>query len=117
MAFTALVLYFANLLLDYSFQNEFMARFKAQNNYVLFVHAAIWGLGISILLPYFHLFAWWKVFFLVFGHMLIDFFKARELYRPVNERGAARSLDNKDFAALYIDQLLHVLQLVVVMVF
>ncbi|WP_054695267.1 DUF3307 domain-containing protein [Syntrophomonas palmitatica] len=117
MTFTALVLYFANLLFDYPLQNEFMARLKSKNIYILFVHSAIWGLGLSILLQYFQLFAWWKVFFLVFGHMAIDGFKARELYRPANERGTTRALDNKDFAALYIDQLLHIVQLAVVMVF
>lgn len=116
MAYTALVTYFVNLLLDFSMQNEFMARNKATNLYILFVHSAIWGLGIAIVLHHFGLFAWWKVLFLIIGHMFIDAVKARELYRAPEERGTfSRPLDNRDFAALYIDQLLHIGQLAIVL--
>jgi len=116
MAFKVLVAYFANLLLDYPLQSEVLARFKGKNLYILFVHSAIWGLGIAIVLYYFGLFAWWKVWFLVLGHMLIDGIKAKELYRaPDNRGGFGRDLDKRDFAALYVDQLLHIIQLAVVL--
>lgn len=116
MAFTALVTYFVNLVLDFSLQNEFLARNKAGNVYILFVHSAIWGLGIAIVLYYFGLFAWWKVLFLVVGHMIIDAVKARELYRKPEERGNfGRPYDRRDWTALYVDQFLHVVQLAVVL--
>ena len=55
-----LILYVANLILDYPLQGTFLAEFKAKNNYILFVHCAIWAFGISVVLMPLGLFAWWK---------------------------------------------------------
>ena len=41
-----IILYFLNLVLDYPLQDEFCKKYKCENNYVLFVHCAIWALGI-----------------------------------------------------------------------
>lgn len=41
-----MVLYFCNLVLDYPLQGAFLAEWKCKNNYILFVHSAIWGLGV-----------------------------------------------------------------------
>ena len=74
------VLYFLNLILDYPLQGEFLATNKSKNNYILFVHSAIWGIGIVLGLLILNLYGdygWWKFFFLIFGHMLIDAWKCR----------------------------------------
>lgn len=116
MAYTALVTYFVNLVLDYSMQSPFLFQYKARNLYILFVHSTIWGLGISIVLHHFALFAWWKVFFLILGHMLIDYIKSKELYRPQADRNRPyRTLDRRDFLAIYADQFLHIAQLAIVL--
>ena len=102
-----LILYFFNLLLDYPLQGDFLAKNKSNNNYVLFVHSAIWGIGLSLVLMYLGLFEWWKVIFLVAGHFIIDYWKCRGLYKD---------LDMKDLTAYYYDQGIHILQVVLVLV-
>lgn len=44
--FTFIILYFLNLVLDYPLQGTFLAEYKCKNNYILFVHCAIWALGL-----------------------------------------------------------------------
>ena len=102
-----IILYFANLVLDYPLQGTFLAEYKQKNNYILFVHCAIWALGISIVLLPLGLFAWWKVVMLLVGHYLIDYWKCRGLYKKWNI---------KDWNSLYIDQTLHVIQILLCLV-
>ena len=102
-------LYLCNLILDYPLQGDFLGVQKSTSNYLLWVHSAIWGLGISAALivgaP--HLFTWWKVIMLVVGHFVIDYLKCRK----VGLMAKMHPLKG----ALYVDQVLHVLQLVVVL--
>ena len=102
-----LILYVANLILDYPLQGTFLAEYKAKNNYILFVHCAIWAGGLSIVLPYLGLFAWWKVIMLFIGHFIIDYWKCRELYKKWNI---------KDWTSLYIDQTLHIGQVLLCLI-
>lgn len=113
-----LFLYFANLVLDYPLQGTFLAEYKQKNNYALFVHSAIWGLGLSIVLMFIGLFAWWKVLMLVAGHYIIDYWKCRGIYKKWpkktitgNVMGSARIPIIGDLGAYYIDQFLHVVQI------
>lgn len=99
-----LAIYFANLILDYPLQSEFLADYKSKNNYVLFVHSAIWGIGIFLVLISLGLGTIWKLPMLVIGHMLIDAWKCRGWYKKLNI---------KDWHSLYIDQGLHLIQLIV----
>ena len=96
-----IVLYFFNLLFDYPLQGTFLAEGKKYSLYLLWVHSAIWGFGLSIVLIFFGIFSLWKLVFLVCGHFVIDFWKARELY--------GRLLTGNQ--ALYVDQSLHILQI------
>jgi len=116
-----IILYFANLILDYPLQGTFLANFKSKNNYILFVHCAIWALGISIVLLPLGLFAWWKVIMLLVGHFIIDYWKCHRLYikKNIDENQIPRNSGEPtkaDFNALYIDQGLHVLQILVCLV-
>lgn len=120
MLFKFLILYFANLVLDYPLQGTFLAKHKQENNYVLFVHSAIWGLGISIVLALIGIFAWWKVLMLVVGHYIIDYWKCRGIYKKWpkklivgNVMGSARIPIISDNGAYYIDQFLHVIQVLI----
>lgn len=97
-----LILYMCNLIPDYPLQGTFLAEFKAKNNYILFVHCAIWAFGLSIVLMPLGLFAWWKVVMLLIGHFVIDYWKCRGLYKKFPKCS--------DWNALYIDQALHVIQ-------
>ena len=102
-----LILYVANLILDYPLQGTFLAEYKAKNNYILFVHCAIWAFGLSVVLMPLGLFAWWKVVMLLIGHIIIDYWKCRGLYKKWNI---------KDWTSLYIDQLLHIVQILLCLI-
>lgn len=102
-----LILYVANLILDYPLQGTFLAEFKSKNNYILFVHCAIWALGLSVVLMPLGLFAWWKVAMLLIGHIIIDYWKCRGLYKKWNI---------KDWTSLYVDQALHVAQVLLCLI-
>ena len=122
-----IILYFSNLVLDYPLQGSFLAEWKQKNNYILFVHCAIWALGLSIVLLPLGLFAWWKVIMLLVGHYVIDYWKCRRLYKkwPLTSKtitsieydGSAKKITEEkqplisDINSLYIDQALHVIQI------
>lgn len=121
-----IILYFANLVLDYPLQDSFLKEYKQKNNYVLFVHCAIWGIGISIALICLGMFAWWKLVMLVVGHYLIDYWKCRGIYKkwPVKHSHTNKLGDIyfddvqttpliSDYTAYYIDQFLHFVQLLI----
>jgi hypothetical protein len=98
-----LILYVINLILDYPLQGEFLAKFKSEKNYILFVHSMIWAGGLCIALMILGIFAWWKFAMLLIGHSLIDTWKCRGWYKKWNI---------KDWHSLYIDQGLHVIQII-----
>ena len=124
-----IILYFSNLVLDYPLQSSFLAEWKQKNNYILFVHCCIWALGLSIVLIPLGLFAWWKVIMLLVGHYVIDCWKCRRLYKkwPLTNKtttiieydGSSKKITDErlpfisDIQSLYIDQFLHVIQILV----
>ncbi len=98
-----IILFTVNFILDYPLQNDFLATNKSKYNYILFVHSMIWAGGLSIALMYLGLFEIWKFVMLLVGHILIDAWKCRGHYKKWNI---------SDLNSLYIDQGLHVVQLV-----
>ena len=114
-----LFLFFISLVLDFSLQSQFMSEYKSKSDYVLFVHCAIWGLGIWFALIPFGLFAWWKLIMLVGGHFIIDRWKCRGHYKlwpkvkkqdPFGDGYIKVSLIS-DMGSFYIDQFLHIVQI------
>ena len=101
------ILYVANLILDYPLQGDFLANFKSKNNYILYVHSMIWAGGLSIILMYLGIFEMWKLMMLLGGHMLIDAWKSKGYYKKLNI---------SDWNALYIDQGLHIVQLLLCLI-
>lgn len=108
-----LAVYFANLLLDYPLQSTFEATNKAKYNYVLFVHSAIWGLGIAFTIMYLQgSIKIWKIVMLIVGHAIMDGWKCRTFKHPEDIRKTfGVTMSGK--TAFYIDQSYHVLQIVV----
>lgn len=96
-----------NYILDYPLQGEFLAKFKTEKNYILFVHSMIWSGGLSLTLMHLNIFAWWKFAILLIGHILIDAWKCRGYYKK---------LKISDWNSLYIDQGLHVLQILLCLI-
>lgn len=125
-------LVFAHLLLDYPLQGSFLAKIKAQNNYLLLVHSFIWGLGLCAVLTWLGLFQPWMLVWLIGGHFVIDWLKCHKFkhwsfylwWKYVGNH--LYKLDGKSHIssaevppwvtdplrlALWIDQLLHVGQI------
>jgi hypothetical protein len=103
--YSLFTLYILNLIGDYPLQGNFLSEFKAKSNYVLYVHAMIWTGTVALGLVIFGLFAWWKILFLLIGHMAIDAWKCRHHYEKMGL---------SDYQSYYIDQFLHVVQLLIV---
>ena len=99
---TFLLLYFANLVLDYPLQGTFLAEWKSKSNYILFVHCAIWGIGMYMVCCFLGLGELWKLFMLVGGHYAMDWWKCRGMYK---KHGIS------DMNSLYIVQAFHVVQI------
>jgi hypothetical protein len=110
MSFTMmfLVLMFAHLLADYPLQGDFLANMKGKNHIVLASHAGIWTgcictacwlMGLPIT-PF-------DVSWLFLTHAGADYMKAKPVgfYKNLNPLGKG----------LLIDQLFHVLQIVVLL--
>ena len=96
-----LFLVWLHMVGDYPLQGDFIAQVKGKNDYILFCHAVIWTGCITIGLVIIGLFAWWKFAMLLVGHFIIDRWKARK-----HDKTNALTRD------LYIDQSLHLIQLV-----
>lgn len=138
-----IILYFCNLVLDYPLQDEFLKKYKCENNYALFVHCAIWALGLSLVLIPIGLFAWWKVAMLLIGHFIIDYWKCRGIYKEwFREKYYSKFKGNppeekdhryeeyieaadvyvyskpliSDMSSLYIDQGLHIVQVLLCLI-
>ena len=108
-----LFIYFINLLLDYPLQSVFEATNKSKYNYVLFVHSAIWGLGITFAIIYLQGgIVGWKIVMLVFGHMLMDGWKCRTFTSP-DDIKKTFGIKMSGKTAFYIDQSFHVGQIAV----
>jgi len=95
----------AHYIADYPLQGAFLSEMKGKLDYILFCHVIIWTGCVCAVLGYFGIFAWWKVAFLSVGHFIIDRWKARK-----SDKINALKKD------LWIDQFLHFIQIVIVVV-
>ena len=95
----------AHIFGDYIMQTDFMAKYKGENKYILFVHSWLWVACLYI--------CFWfllgkeanieQCFFLLVGHMAIDEWKCKR-----KDKTKALTI------YLWIDQLLHFIQISVV---
>ncbi|MCP1354635.1 DUF3307 domain-containing protein [Aneurinibacillus migulanus] len=101
---TILVFLFAHLLADYPLQGEFLATMKGKNFIVLFSHAGIWT-GVIATTAYLLGFnvTYLDITLLFVVHAIADYAKARPIgfYKKLNPLGLG----------LLVDQLIHVLQI------
>ena len=101
-----IVLIGLHFIADFSLQNDFQAKFKGTNYYIMIVHCFIWAFVISCGLEYLDLLEGWETPFLFVGHILIDSWKC-------NREDKSKALTED----LYIDQFLHLIQLFIVLLF
>ena len=99
---TLIILLTLHFLADFSLQNDFIASRKGKNWIFMIAHCLIWSGLIYIGLNTFRMDHWWSFPFLFLGHLIIDKWKC------------SRSGNGKELTMdLAIDQLLHVLQIVI----
>jgi len=96
------ILIWCHYLGDFPLQGDFLSSQKTNYKYILFVHGVIWTGTVCAGLIYIGLFAWWKVIFLLLGHCLVDNWKCQH---PKTKELGMRHL-------LWIDQLLHIIQII-----
>jgi len=98
-------LLFAHYIGDFALQSEWQSDNKGKLWYVMFSHCMIWTASICIALQFLGIFVFWKVFFLLFGHWVCDYWKAKIPKIPEN------------WKYIYPDQLWHIIQLLIVYYF
>lgn len=115
-------LVFAHFIGDIALQSSWQADNKGKYWYVMLSHCIIWAACICIALQYLGLFEYWKVFFLVLRHGLMDEWKSHQPHeRKVNIRTAPwmnqTVVTKSNWWMIYPDQGWHFVQLLVVYFF
>jgi len=95
---------FAHFIGDIALQNTWMEQ-KGKIWYAMLCHCMVWTACICIALQFLGIFALWKVAFLFGGHWICDKWKST---KPKNNEG---------LKYLYIDQGIHFLQCLIVIIF
>lgn len=98
-----LFLFWLHFVGDYPLQSAFLAQMKGKYDYLLLCHSIIWAGLISLGLYLLGLLTIWKILFLLIGHFVIDRWKARK-----EDKTNALTKD------LWLDQLLHMVQILIV---
>lgn len=91
-----------HLLYDFHWQGPFIAEMKAKSWFLLGVHSLTWALLLGAVLWHTGGLSWWTVPFLAVTHFAIDAWKAR--YTELPSLGLA----------LWIDQVLHLVTMLIV---
>lgn len=95
-----LLLMVTHLLYDFHWQGEFIGTGKSKSWFLLFVHAATWSTLLFLVARFYGGVSWTQLPILFVGHFVIDMWKCR--YTRLEKLGSA----------LWIDQVLHVAQVI-----
>ena len=95
-------LIFSHFIGDIALQNSWQSDNKGRLWYAMFSHCMIWTGAICITLQFLGIFVLWKALFLLIGHYLIDSWRVKRMKTEET---------TKD---LYLDQSLHILQIIIV---
>lgn len=95
----------AHYLLDYPLQSDFLARTKGSDNYSLLAHSIIYGLGMTLTFKFIGVFSIAKALILVISHFIVDYVKSH-----------AKDKSKALTTYLYIDQSIHLLINIILMV-
>ncbi len=99
--FNFIWLLFAHYIGDMALQSQWQATNKRKYWYVMLCHCMIWAAVICVALKYLGIYSDWKAIFLIVFHFVIDTWKSKT---------TGMNFD-KGFKYVYIDQGLHLLQL------
>lgn len=94
----------AHYLGDVAWQKHEIGHGKSNRWYLMLTHVMVWAGVVTVPLFYFGLLTWWKPIFLVCGHWIIDSWKSRQ------------PKDDEHWNLVYVDQGLHILQILIVVI-
>ena len=97
-----LALLLVHMLYDFHWQGPFIAEMKAKSRFLLGVHSLTWALLLAAVLWHIGGLYWWTIPFLAITHFGIDNWKARHTKLPALGM------------ALWIDQALHIVTMIIV---
>lgn len=109
----------AHALADWHWQTPFVTENKGRRYVVMFMHCLGWAGCIGAVLSFFGLFSIYKFLFLFFGHWVIDKWKCWVLEGRENKLCNKAFLEDPAFVdwawrMVYVDQALHMVQLLIV---
>jgi hypothetical protein len=122
---------FMHYIGDWALQNDFVAQNKGKYWIIMLSHCVVWTGCVCIALQYFNILSFWKLLFLFVGHWVCDKWKCNNVryWLPLTEADHKRieadkhannlksHIDKRNLILLYIDQLWHFLQCIVVWIF
>lgn len=103
----------AHYIADWGLQNDFVASNKGKYWIVMFAHCFIWAGCVSIALQYLGIFSLLKFSFLFIGHWAMDKFKCSSIKNPCSQ---SKQDEKRNIHLLFIDQVWHIIQCVIVWV-
>jgi predicted membrane protein len=92
----------AHLLYDFHWQGDFIASMKGKNRFILGVHALTWAMLLTAVLWHFGQATWMRFAFLFVTHFFTDRWKSRLPKTP------------EWFWAIYVDQAIHLISIMTV---
>lgn len=101
----------AHYIADWGLQNDFVAKNKGNYWIIMFSHCFIWAGCVSIALQYLGIFTLTKFIFLFIGHWIMDKIKMVFIYAPCSK---SKEDEKYNLSLLYVDQLWHFIQCVIV---
>lgn len=110
MIYIFLIMIMIHYVADFPLQGEFLGKHKGDSHYLMFVHCFIWTGIVSLGLYYFDLYSLWKLIFLFVIHFAADTWKSKH---PILKTPKYEFIDEK-YKILYKDQIIHLIQIGVV---
>jgi hypothetical protein len=122
---------FGHYIGDWALQNDFVSNNKGKYWIIMLAHCMIWTACVSIALEYLGILTIWKMLFLFSGHWIMDKYKGSHIkyLMPLKDVDHKRIKEDKDatnvinsiekhnLKCLYIDQLWHLIQCIIVYIF
>lgn len=103
-------LFTAHYVADFSLQGSWMSENKSKYWYILFTHSFIYSGVVSIVLIHLGMFQFYQFPLLFLSHYFIDRWKCKQ-YHPILKS------DRQNLKYLYIDQTLHFIILIIILIF
>jgi len=100
----------AHFIADWGLQSDFVATNKGKYSIIMFAHCFIWTGVIAIALQYLGILSTWKIIFLFVGHWVMDIHKCNNIC----DTCCVGESEKHNMELLYLDQIWHLIQCLIV---